>query len=189
MHITAIILAGGKSSRMGKDKGLMPFKGKAMISHIIEELKKLDIPIIIISNNSEYTRFGHPVYPDLIKDKGPIGGIYTGLLHSQTNMNLIVSCDTPLLTSQILNSLIKNHHDKLITLAAYQGKIHPTIGIFNKSILVELKKHIETGKLKLLDAFKPFQPNILNIEQLGIEATELQFTNINTVEEFNQYTQ
>ena len=95
MKYTAIILAGGKSSRMGSDKGLVLLNGKPMISYIIEILKKMQIPIIIISNNENYKQFGLPVFADIIKEKGPLGGIYTGLKNSKTESNIIVSCDVP----------------------------------------------------------------------------------------------
>ncbi len=84
MQATGIILAGGKSSRMGEDKGLVLLNGKPMIQYVIEALKGVVSDIIIISNNASYNKFGIPVYPDIIKDKGPVGGIFTGLHHSKT---------------------------------------------------------------------------------------------------------
>lgn len=70
-HIDAHILAGGKSSRMGADKGLLLFKGKPLIERVIEQLYPLFKTICIVSNNREYERFGLQVIEDLIKDIGP----------------------------------------------------------------------------------------------------------------------
>ena len=106
MRITGVILAGGKSSRMGTDKGLLELNGKPLIQYAIDTLKSIGLEIIIISNNSDYEQFGFPVYPDIIPDKGPIGGVYTALSYSSTEKNLIVSCDTPFLSKKLLNYLI-----------------------------------------------------------------------------------
>ena len=87
-NISGYILAGGKSSRMGSDKGLMLLNKKAVIQHAIEQLEKSVKNIFIISNNIEYEKFGFKLIPDLIKDIGPAGGIYTALKHTHTNQTL-----------------------------------------------------------------------------------------------------
>ena len=80
--ITGVILAGGKSSRMGFDKGLAILNGKPMIQYVIDVFEKLGLDIIIISNSPGYETFGYPIYNDLIPEKGPVGGIYTCLLYT-----------------------------------------------------------------------------------------------------------
>ena len=101
-NITGIILAGGKSSRMGTEKGLILYKNKPFVEHIIEAMNPLVDNIIIISNNKAYKSFGFRCYEDLIKNTGPLAGIYTGLRYSKTENNLIVSCDVPLINTVIL---------------------------------------------------------------------------------------
>ncbi|MCK6650149.1 MAG: molybdenum cofactor guanylyltransferase, partial [Bacteroidia bacterium] len=104
--ITGIILAGGKSSRMGTDKGIVELNNKALIEYVIETLREVTDQIIIIANNNHYDKFGYEVYPDIIKEAGPMGGIYTGLFYSTTEHNFILSCDTPLLNKNILKEII-----------------------------------------------------------------------------------
>ena len=70
---TAIILAGGKSSRMKEDKGLVSFNGKMLVEHVIESIKKITGKIIIITANPAYKQFGYPCLEDEMKDKGPAG--------------------------------------------------------------------------------------------------------------------
>ena len=115
MQATGIILAGGKSSRMGEDKGLVLLNGKPMIQYVIEALKEVVSDIIIISNNASYNKFRVPVYSDIIKDKGPVGGIYTGLYHSTTELNFCISCDVPMISSDfifwLLNKKWKRIHN------------------------------------------------------------------------------
>ena len=78
--ITAVILAGGKSSRFGSNKALAEFKGIRLIERVTDILGKIFTKLIIITNSPvEYSYLNIPLYQDLIEGLGPIGGIYTGL--------------------------------------------------------------------------------------------------------------
>ena len=83
-NITGIILAGGKSSRMGTDKGFVMYKNKAFIQHIIEAIHPLVDEIIIVSNNPDYDVFKLKRVNDIIENAGPLAGVYTGLFESET---------------------------------------------------------------------------------------------------------
>ena len=95
--ITAFILAGGKSQRMGTDKGLLPLAGKPFVSHICEAVKSIvGENIVIVSSNADYDFLGYKRIEDLVSDKGPVGGIYTALQYSRAKLNFILSVDAPL---------------------------------------------------------------------------------------------
>jgi molybdopterin-guanine dinucleotide biosynthesis protein A len=183
MKYTAIILAGGKSSRMGSDKGLVLLNGKPMISYIIEILKKMQIPIIIISNNDVYKQFGLPVFTDVIKEKGPLGGIYTGLINSETESNIIVSCDVPFLSDRILGLLINKDNDYPISVVQSNGKTHPLIGVYSKKIVKKLFDTILMEKLKVRSFIEEFPLNIIELDKQEILEYENEIRNINTKEE------
>ena len=80
-NITGVVMAGGESSRMGTDKGVLEINGKPMVEVIISALKPVVDDIIIIANNSNYDYLGYKVYNDLIKKSGPLGGIYSALFY------------------------------------------------------------------------------------------------------------
>ena len=113
---------------MGTEKGLILYKNKPFVEHIIEAMNPLVDNIIIISNNKAYKSFGFRCYEDLIKNTGPLAGIYTGLRYSKTDNNLIVSCDIPLIKTAVLQKLIdqKNDTSEIIQLQS-QGKNMPLI--------------------------------------------------------------
>ena len=182
MKITGIILAGGKSSRMGKDKGLLILNGKPMIKHIINVLKPLVSEIIIISNNPEYKQFGCPVYPDIIKEKGPVGGIYTGLFYSKTETNFILSCDTPFVSSEFLKFLLMSSKNNQITIPKFENKTHPLLGVYKKSTSHFFKESIEKGELKLGLVNKNLNCKTVNVSLNENEVcfNEKIFTNINS---------
>ena len=87
-NITGIILAGGKSSRMGSDKGFLKLNDKRFVLYSIEALKPLVSEILIVSDNENYDTFGYKRIEDIIKNSGPVAGIYSGLKASKTEYNL-----------------------------------------------------------------------------------------------------
>lgn len=188
MKLTAIILAGGKSSRMGTDKGLVLLNGKPMIQHIINAVQKTGISdILLISNNLAYKQFGLPVYSDIIKDSGPLGGIYTGLVHSTTSRNMILSCDIPFINEAVMNVLIEDQSQSPITVLKYKDRIHPLIGIFNTSIIPDIQEQISKNNFKVRELIQSKNATILDLEAkiFGVESQVV--ANVNTKEDIKEY--
>lgn len=187
MNLTAIILAGGKSSRMGTDKGLVHLKEIPMVKHVIEAARKANIEeIIIVSNNPVYKQFGFPVYPDIVKDKGPLGGIYTGLQKSNTTRNLILSCDIPFINSDVLNLLVNSHSAKPITVVKHRGIIHNLIGVFDTSLIHELGEHIVSNKLKVGQFIESKNADVIDLEVFLPTMDHQIVANINTMDELKK---
>lgn len=184
VKITGIILAGGKSSRMGQDKGLLELYGKPLIEYSIEALVPLCSEIIIIANSDEYKQFGLPVYSDIYTDKGPLGGIYTGLKNSNSQTNIILSCDTPLITSEYLKWLISKHSTS-ITFSRWEDRVHPLASIFDRSTIDSIKNLIEKDQLKMTSLQTREEVQLVNAEENPIFEERI-FTNVNTQTELNQ---
>ncbi|MDC0338002.1 molybdenum cofactor guanylyltransferase [Flavobacteriales bacterium] len=183
MQATGIILAGGKSSRMGEDKGLVLLNGKPMIQYVIEALKEVVSNIIIISNNASYNKFGVPVYSDIIKNKGPVGGIYTGLYHSTTELNFCISCDVPMVSSDFIFWLLNKSGNASVTLPMCKDKVHQMIGVYSKQVLSYFKESAEKEHLKLSQVNKDMDCKIIDIEKEYANFDDLIFSNINTKNE------
>ena len=110
--ISAFILTGGTSSRMGSDKALLSYKNTTFLESIIGNLSPIFSDIFIVGNRAEYNQFGVPVLNDLIKDVGPLGGIYTGLVHSNSDLNFFIPCDMPRLGTQMISKIIFHELEK-----------------------------------------------------------------------------
>jgi molybdenum cofactor guanylyltransferase len=186
MDCTAIILAGGKSTRIGSEKGMVKFKGTPMISHVIKTVEKLNIPIIIISSNSIYEQFKYTIYADLIPNKGPLGGIYTGLHYSQTQKNIVISCDAPLVSESILNWLLNASKNSDITVPKVEERIYPLIGIYSKQILPEIKDSLDKNQLGLTRFLSKVNSKIVTIATQSDQFAKECFSNINTLEELRK---
>lgn len=184
-NISGYILAGGKSSRMGSDKGLMLLNKKAVIQHAIEQLEKSVKNIFIISNNIEYEKFRFEVIPDLIKDIGPAGGIYTALKHTHTNQNFIMSCDMPFVTTSAINFLLEKADSSQINLAIHKNKIEPLFGLYSKDCLAKWEKLILQNIIKLQTLVTHFNLQKIDFDQNDLFGDKL-FLNLNTKKDFER---
>ncbi|HAH55334.1 MAG TPA: molybdenum cofactor guanylyltransferase [Flavobacterium sp.] len=184
INTNAYILAGGKSSRMGTDKGLLLFEGKPMIQYVIEQMQPIFDKLAIVSNNPEYEKFGLELIPDLIKDIGPAGGIYTALHHSEAKLNFMLSCDMPFITKEAIEFLVKNAGENQIVLLENQGKLEPLFGLYAKDCEAVWLQLIQQNTIKLQDMVSYFKLKIIPIENNEIFAASF-FKNINTKEDFN----
>jgi len=186
--ITGIILAGGKSSRMGTDKALIEVNGKKIIQHIFEALNNVTDSVMIISNSNNADFLGVSVYTDLIEDCGPLGGIYTGLKFSETEKNIILSCDIPFVTAELLNFLIEKSEKHDVAIPEHNGKTEPLCGVYSKSCEQVFKNSLTSGNHKLHDAINLLNLNIVNIDKEKFYNNKL-LANLNTLEELKKYTE
>lgn len=181
MEVTGIILAGGKSSRMGTDKGLQLLCGKPMISYTIEALTGLCSQIIISSSSNAYAGFGFNIVADEFPGIGPMGGIYSSLKQSTSTKNLILSCDLPLVTHQLMEYILQQG-EKYEVAVPWEGGSHyePLCGFYNRSVINKLKSFIEKGNYKLPDLFKEININQLIINEKSAVHQPNLFLNVNT---------
>ncbi|MBL7892897.1 MAG: molybdenum cofactor guanylyltransferase [Bacteroidia bacterium] len=181
--ITGIVLAGGKSSRMGSDKGMIKLNGKKFIEHIIEALIPNVSDIIIIANNDNYNNLGYKVYEDIIKECGPLGGIYTGLMNSRTESNIIVSCDIPFINSGLIRHIIKNMGRADISVPVFEGNTEPLCAVYTKGIASKLHDLIIHNELKIHNVLKHFITTQVHITKTLDFYNNRLLMNINTPEE------
>jgi len=166
--ITAIILAGGKSKRMGKEKALLPIGNKSIIQVLVEKLKELFPKVILSTNSPEHFVFLKiPMVEDFYKNMGPLSGIHAGLLETETEKNFIISCDLPLMNKEMIEYICNYKSEKKILVCKVGDYVEPTFGIFSKSIVDEIEVILN---LSLQQGLSPKDISILNvIEKLGAE--------------------
>lgn len=182
-NITGIILAGGKSERMGTDKGFLTFEGKSFTQRIIDALRPLVSEIIIISNNPAYDIFNLKRIHDDIENAGPLAGVYSGLHHSKTEYNLILSCDIPLINTNTLEMLIKakNKESDIIQLES-NGKSMPLIALYKKPCETLFHQLLQQGERRL-----QFAVNKCKVMTIILDSESDIFTrNVNTPNELKE---
>ena len=181
-EIGVIILAGGKSSRMGEDKGLMILFGKSMVEYTIGLSCQFNKDIIIITNNEDYKRYGYETYADIYPDKGPLGGLFTGLTNSKYDINIVLSCDVPYVKPELIAFLIKNSTNHDITIPLFEDRTHQLIGVYKKSCLPVFKKSIELDELKITSTFNSLKVNIVDAASFE----KINFKNLNSKRDISE---
>ncbi|RVU90200.1 molybdenum cofactor guanylyltransferase [Flavobacterium columnare] len=182
MEIEGYILAGGKSSRMGTDKGLLLLNNIPFVTHIQNVLKTICKTIQIVTNNLEYKKTGYNIIKDIIIEKGPVGGIYTALSHSKTTYTLIVSVDSPLITEKLIKELIVNHisQNASVTIFGTEKIEIPLIGVYNTDLKFFFEEATIHNRLKLRELLKEIKTQKITISK----EFESQLQNINTKEDY-----
>jgi len=181
MGITGIILAGGESSRMGSDKGLQNLCGKPLINYAIDAFTGLCSDIIISSSSSAYQEFGFPVVKDEFPGIGPMGGIYSALRQSKTDNNLVLSCDLPFVSKELLSFILENASGFQVVVP-WQGNRHyePLCGFYRLSVLNQMSAYIQKENYKLPDLFEEININRLIINDSMYFYSENLFFNVNS---------
>jgi len=190
LPLTAIILAGGKSSRIGlyKNKAKIRFNGKCLIDIVISKLKFLvGDNIIIVGPPEEYPYFKQ-VVPDLLPQKGPLGGIFSGLKVSTSQYNLLVGCDMPFIEVKLLQYMIENINTYDIVIPCYgNGLIEPLCAIYSKSCLEVIERNIKAGVLSVRKIFSHLKVRFIKEEEIKKFDAELySFFNINFQDDFTK---
>ena len=162
-HVTGIVLAGGKSSRMGEEKGLVMYQGKPMIEHVITVLDSVCDFIIISSNSDYYNHLSNVIVNDSILDSGPGSGIAAALQKSTTEVNVIVPCDMPNLNANFINYLVPYLDEFDGVVPVFENKIEPLCAVLNKGCFSAVNDCLERGILKLSEIYKTININYVEI--------------------------
>ncbi len=191
--MNAIILAGGKSSRFGTNKALYKLEQKPMLMNIIEKLNPLFDKIYVIGNkNYDYNNLKNVEYlADEIPNKGPLGGLYTGLKATESEYNYLQACDMPFVCKEYLEYM-KNHIKINSNYDAYipekNGYLEPFVGIYKKNIKDEVLDLIREGKLNFDNLFEKIKISRIAEGKLEeIADTDRIFFNINKKEDLIKY--
>ncbi|TAL59540.1 MAG: molybdenum cofactor guanylyltransferase [Bacteroidetes bacterium] len=187
-NITGVILAGGKNSRMGSDKGMLLIEGKKIVERTIDILKPLVNEIIIISNGKNYEYLGYRVYNDIIKDRGPMGGIHTALSYTKTDKMLVISCDMPFVSEKALSVLVNESNEGEIVIPEHDdGKLEPLCAVYSISCNNKFEKLLRSCNWRMKDSLGFF--NVHRIYFSGDELPKQWFMNVNTPAEYQSILQ
>jgi len=186
--VTGIILSGGKSSRMGVNKSFLKIDEKTIIERIAELMKSLFNEVDIITNETnEYEFLKLPLYQDIYKGMGPLGGIHSGLVNSKTEKNFIISCDIPLITKEMIEHIINYKTKKPIVFCEAAGYHQPLAGVYKKDILSKIDEvigHTKNVSDNSLHFFlKIIEAEIINPQNLSFYSDDL-FYNINNPKDY-----
>jgi molybdopterin-guanine dinucleotide biosynthesis protein A len=190
MECSGIILAGGKSSRMGRTKALLPLNNKTVIEHMVEELESI-FPSILISTNEEqtYQFLNKKMVADIYPNKGPLSGIHASLVASETELNVITACDMPFISRDVAQFISAKLIDYDAVIPQVASKLQPLFGGYKKRIASILEEQLQKEELKLVSLLDRVNVCILveeDFKGLALENVQRSFFNMNNPTEYKE---
>ncbi len=185
--VSCAILAGGKSSRMGTNKALVKLNKQTLIERVVEKVDdSVTKPIIITNTPEDFTFMKLPSFPDVIKNIGPLGGIYTALKHCNTTHCLIIACDLPFLTTELFRLLFDQGLTYDVLAIDAGNGVEPLCAVYSMNCLPKIKKQLDRGNFRVTDFFSSVKTTIINLNREKQIYHPNMFFNINTPEDLKE---
>jgi molybdopterin-guanine dinucleotide biosynthesis protein A len=182
MQRSGFVLAGGGSSRMGRDKALLPYRGTTLVQHLAQLVQEAAGTVALIGEPARYSSLGYPVHPDKFPGCGPLGGIYTALSVSAADWNLIVACDMPSISAGVLRTLIGSVEpgQNCVIANGPNGAHEPLCAVYHRRCLPVLRRAIEEKRFKMRDLVMELGPSARLVDASAL-------ANVNTPAEWAEF--
>lgn len=180
---TLAIVAGGKSTRMGRDKSFVPLNGRPLIEHVLERTRDLGQTetILIVNQLTLYAHLGLPMFADLLPDRGSLGGIYTAIHHSGTPYTLCVACDMPFLNAELLRYQIALASDYDVVVPRVDRYPEGLHAVYSQACLPAIRSQLAADRLKVIGFYQDVRVRYLDEQEWQrFDPEGLSFRNINT---------
>ena len=183
--LTGIILSGGKSARMGKNKAFIEIEGTPIVDRIHGLFKDLFKEIIIVTNQKElFTNVDAKIYIDIFPNRGVLGGLYTGLFFSSFEHSFCVACDMPFLKRSVIEFLISKRSNFDVVVPRTKDGLEPLHAIYSKRCLEPIRRLLEQGRSKVIDLYAMVKvKTIEENEFFAMDPKKESFINVNTPED------
>lgn len=182
--MTSIILAGGKSSRLGRNKAIQVIEGKSLIQRVVDRLAIMSTEIIIVTARGEAVPFSSSVktrtVADIYPGKGPLAGIYSGLTVSSSLRAIVVGCDTPFLSVSLLEYMTQICTAFDIVVPLIKNEVEPLCAVYSKNCLAPIQQLLERDERQIIGFFDMVKVKYLEEDQINrFDPEHLSFFNIN----------
>ncbi|MDH3446248.1 MAG: molybdenum cofactor guanylyltransferase, partial [Deltaproteobacteria bacterium] len=183
---TAVILSGGKSSRMGRPKALLPFDDEPLIVHIVRDLKRVFAEAVVVAApGQELPALPVALVRDEVAYQGPVGGIYYGLKASTKEVCFVTSCDAPFLSLPLIAHLLSQISDCDVVVPYWQERFQPLHAVYRTSVLPLLKEQLERGELRPIFLYDKVRTRRIPEDEIRCFDPEgLSFVNMNSPEDY-----
>ena len=185
-EFSCAVLAGGNSSRMGHDKGLLAFRGQPMLAFILQQIEGLGSETFIVTNNpQDYRQFNARLAPDEILGLGALGGIYSALRQARYDRVLVLACDMPFINVPLLHWMQELAPDfDAIVPRLEADHYEPFRSIYSKACLALVKKAIDAGKRRATSFLPDVSVRYVEKEEIQrFDPGMLSFVNVNSPED------
>jgi molybdopterin-guanine dinucleotide biosynthesis protein A len=181
----SIILAGGKSSRLGQNKALQTIGGKSLIQWVVDRLSTLSTEIVIATARGEAIPCSSIVRIKTVADtyhgKGPLAGIYSGLIASSSSRAIVVGCDSPFLSVNLLEYMIQTSATFDVVVPRMKEKVEPLCAVYSKNCVAPIRELLKQNELKIIELFPMVRVRYIEEDEIDrFDPEHLSFFNINS---------
>ncbi len=183
--MTSIVLAGGKSSRLGRNKSLQTVGGKTLIQWAIDRLAILSTEIVVATaHGEEIPCLSHvrvKTVADVYPGKGPLAGIYSGLLASSSRQAIVVGCDTPFFSVALLEYMTQTSPVFDVVVPRLKEKVEPLCAVYSRNCLAPIKGLLNQNELRIVELFPMVKVRYVEEDEIDkFDPEHLSFFNINS---------
>ena len=185
MDVSCIVLSGGKGLRLGKDKALETIGQRSLLERVLFQLSLFNSDILIVAAREQFypQLDGYPrlrVVSDIYPNRGPLGGIYTGLKVSDSFYNLVVACDMPFLNRALLSYMIGVSAGFDLVVPRLGDMIEPLHAVYSRGCLAPIERLLRQGSLSIRELFTLVRVRYVEAEEIDrFDPRHLSFFNIN----------
>jgi len=191
LDVSSIVLAGGKGLRLGRDKALAELDGENLLQRVISRLGFLNSEIIVVVAGAEQSvqvvnDSNLKIVTDAYPGKGPLVGIYSGLLNSNSMYNLVVACDMPFLNKRLIRYMVDVSDGFDITIPRLGSMLEPLHAVYSKNCLKAIEKLLTVDKLKIDSLLGTVEVRYVEAGEIdSFDPEHLSFFNVNTKADLN----
>jgi molybdopterin-guanine dinucleotide biosynthesis protein A len=186
--MTGVVLAGGKSRRIGTNKALLPFEGSTLLGRAVEVLGAVAEKVWVIVDSAEGCYSSEAaVKEDVCPNCGCLGGIYTGLMAAETEYSFVLACDMPFMRSEFLSFLAAHVKDWDVVIPKTAKGYEPLCAVYSKACLNPIRNQLEAGRFKVTGFLGEVRVRIVGEEEIGrFDFDGRMFYNINTWADYEE---
>ena len=185
-NVSGIVLAGGRSSRMGTPKAVLPFGGVPLITRIVDILRPLCGEVIVVASpGQDLPALPVTLVRDEVPDQGPVGGMYYGLKAARRYASFVTACDSPFLNPTLIAYLVSQlaHHDAVVP--QWNGRPQPLHAVYRTSVWPFLAEQLDRGELRAAALFERVRTRTCEEREIRkFDPEGLSFVSMNTPEEY-----
>jgi molybdopterin-guanine dinucleotide biosynthesis protein A len=183
--MTSIILAGGKSLRLGRSKPLQIIRGKRLIQWVIDRLAVHSTEIVIVTARGEAIPYSPSAtiktVADIYPGKGPLGGIHSGLIASSSPRAIVVGCDTPFLSISLLEYMTQTSPKFDVVVPRIRERVEPLCAVYSKNCIAPIRELLKQNELKIIELFPMVRVRYIEEDEIdSFDPEHLSFFNINS---------
>jgi molybdopterin-guanine dinucleotide biosynthesis protein A/molybdopterin converting factor small subunit len=185
---TAVVLTGGKSSRMGRPKALLPFDNEPLLVHILRALKSMFAEAVVVAApDQELPPLAATIVRDEVPHQGPVGGIYYGLNAASDEVCFVTSCDVAFTNLSLVSYLVSEISNYDVVVPFWQERFQPLHAVYRRSVLPLLREQLERGELRPVFLYDKVRTRKVGEEEIRrFDPGGLCFFNMNTPQDYEE---